>query len=250
MGDAFEAFLQANFSERLMVATDPGTTFVLASELLDLKLTPIFAPTRMQEIFADQIFPNKAPTVYVIGDPTWDTTPSCDWFVVRQQVAPPRAELKVVEARPKPKSRAFKMFNELREWLNLTTQETATLVGVGRTTPLAWERDGREPQPAHARQLYQVHSIVGSLVKRLGADPAIEWLERGEPSLRERLERGEIAQVARDAERILLQRERRSTLPERDAIVMEDQPADGAAPTVVPLRAGRRRRSRRQGGVA
>jgi hypothetical protein len=243
-------YIQAGFAQRLIVANDPTTTFVLASELLDMKLTPTFEPTKMQEILPDNLFHSKGTSVYLLFDVNRDTTPTCEW-IPEQRGPLPRAELRAVGKKSaKPKSRAFTMFDELRGWLSLTTQETARLVGVGRTTPLAWEREGRDPRPGHARRLYQVHAIVGALVKRLGADATAEWLERGTPSPWERLERGEIESVARDAERILLQREPRSMLPDRDALVVEDEAASGQAPGVIPLRAGRRRRTRRGGDAA
>jgi hypothetical protein len=79
-------------------------------------------------------------------------------------------------------SPAFRAFSELREWLSLSVPDAAELVGVGRTTPNSWERDGREPRPRLARRLYQLHALIGSLVRRHGVERTRVWLERGEPS--------------------------------------------------------------------
>jgi DNA-binding transcriptional regulator YiaG len=237
--------------EGMVIACLPGASFVLASEILDRKLTPTFGPTKKDELFTDEVFNAETVAVYVVRHRgPWSGTPTCDRVPDLLFEQGPRRQLVAVEAKSpqRPTSIAFTMFDELREWLNLTTDETARLVGVGRTTPLAWEREGREPRPAHARRLYQVHSIVSALVARVGVPAAVEWLERGEPSPRHRLEQGEITSVAREAERILLQRERRSELPARDELVVEDEDAPVAA--VVPLRRGRRRRSTRRGDAA
>jgi hypothetical protein len=80
------------------------------------------------------------------------------------------------------KTRAYRTFVELADWLGLTQAQTAELLGMGRTTPLAWEREGHEPQPARARRLYQTHALVSTLVRRLGREDTRRWLEAGDPS--------------------------------------------------------------------
>ena len=106
---------------------------------------------------------------------------------------------------PPPKgSKAFRAFTELRRWLGLTADDAADLVGVGRTTPNAWAREGREPRPASARRLYQLHSVVSALVHRFGEGGAIHWLETGEPSPRDLIVAGNLQEVTRAAERALI----------------------------------------------
>lgn len=78
-----------------------------------------------------------------------------------------------------PRSRAYAEFVELAGWLNMTLEETADLLAVGRTTPFTWEREGREPQPRRARRLHQTHTLVGALVERFGEDGARRWLHAG-----------------------------------------------------------------------
>jgi hypothetical protein len=113
--------------------------------------------------------------------------------------------LTVAPAEPKPRqSKAFQAFTELKTWLNLTTVEAAELVGVKRTTPSAWARDGREPRPSSGRRLYQIHSIVRAVVRDLGEDTATRWLESGAPSPRDLILGGQIEAAARSAERLLI----------------------------------------------
>lgn len=80
------------------------------------------------------------------------------------------------------RSRAFRAFTELRQWLNLSVPEAADLVKTGRTTPNSWERDQREPRPKRARRLFQLHGLVGAAVRRIGEEEATTWLQRGDPS--------------------------------------------------------------------
>jgi DNA-binding transcriptional regulator YiaG len=254
LADTFDLKI-SNFNryllEGLSITCLPGTSFVLASEILDRKLTPTFEPTKKDELFTDEIFNADTVAVYVMRHAgPWSRTPTCNSIPDLLFEQAHRPELRVVEVKSpqRPTSIAFTMFDEIREWLSLTTDETARLVGVGRTTPLAWEREGREPRPASARRLYQVHSIVSALVMRVGEPAAVEWLERGDPSPRHRLEQGEITSVAREVERILLQREPRSELPARDELVVEDE--DAPVARVVRLPRGRRRRSTRRGDAA
>ena len=228
-----------SFGGGVVFAAQGSASLLMASELLQLATTP--TSLNRQDLLSDNVFQARPLTV-VFADVPVNVTTSCDppfAFDVR-----PHRRLRVV-ARPARKSRAFEMFSDVRDWLNLTTEEAATLVGVGRTTPLAWERDGREPRPARARRLYQVHSLISALVERLGRGATAEWLERGTPSPRERLERGEVDAVATAAERILIQRAEQTSLPERDAIVVEE-PESEAAISAVPFPSTRRRRRRRE----
>jgi transcriptional regulator with XRE-family HTH domain len=227
------------YSCGVMLVADEPASFVLATQLLRLTTTPSSMQPHGLVHDVDVI-----PLRFVFNNTSGGITTPTDLYGELHDYRP-RVELHVVAA-PRRGSRAFEMFSELRDWLNLTTQQTASLVGIGRTTALAWERDGREPRAAHARRLYQVHSIIGALVKRLGRDAATEWLELGTPSPQELLERGDITDVARSAEQILLHRRKPTDAPEREALVVDEIDGD-AASTVVALRGTRRRRRRKQG---
>ncbi|HTC58841.1 MAG TPA: TIGR04255 family protein [Solirubrobacteraceae bacterium] len=80
------------------------------------------------------------------------------------------------------RSRAYGQFIELAQWLERSRAETADLLEIGRTTPSAWEREGREPQPRHARRLYQTHALLDSLISRQGSAETHRWLHAGSPS--------------------------------------------------------------------
>jgi DNA-binding XRE family transcriptional regulator len=146
---------------------------------------------------------------------------------------PPQARTTV------PRSKAFRAFTELRRWLRLTATEAADLIGVKRTTPNAWQREGREPRPASARRLYQLHSIVSSLVRKLGENEAIRWLETGDPSPREQLLRGELGVVARSAEALVIGRQ---PLPGPPPGALIEDPERVGVPSVPRIRRRRRHR--------
>ncbi len=88
-------------------------------------------------------------------------------------------------------SRAYRSFVQLASWLGRTQGETAHILGIGRTTPLAWRR-GREPQPARARRLYQTHALVSTLVRRIGEDETRRWLASGTPSPIDLIAQGDV----------------------------------------------------------
>ena len=105
-----------------------------------------------------------------------------------------------------PRSRAFRAFTELRGWLNLSVPETATLVGIGRTTANAWERVGHEPRPRRARRLYELHALAATLVRRLGVEGATAWLQRGDPSRWELMHREHLDEFADAVEAVTMGR--------------------------------------------
>jgi hypothetical protein len=114
--------------------------------------------------------------------------------------------LNLTPLRPPPQpprtTRAFAAFTELHSWLRLSVEETAALVGVGRTTPInSWLREGHEPRPETARRLYQLHALVSTVAQRLGSEGAYRWFASGSPSMLERLEAGDQSAVIAAAER-------------------------------------------------
>lgn len=114
---------------------------------------------------------------------------------VSVDAAPPRATI----------SRAWNAYLELGSWLALGKGETADLLGIGRTTPNAWEK-GREPQPARARSLYRTHAFVSTLVRRMGSEKTRLWLQSGEPSHLDRIRAGALDEVERAADHLIFGR--------------------------------------------
>jgi hypothetical protein len=78
-------------------------------------------------------------------------------------------------------SRAWVAFTELAGWLGIGKVATAALLGVSRGTTIAWKRGGA-PQPANERRLNRTHTVVKTLIRRMGLPEARNWLESGTPS--------------------------------------------------------------------
>jgi hypothetical protein len=92
-------------------------------------------------------------------------------------------------------ARAYAAFKDLGRWLMLDDPTVARMVGIKRTTPYAWEREGRQPRPVTVRRLLQHHAVVAAVVDRLGADGARAWLAAGSPSPVELLLNGRLDTV-------------------------------------------------------
>lgn len=106
-------------------------------------------------------------------------------------------------------SPAFNAFKELVGWLQATDADVAAMVGVGRTTPYSWKREGREPRRENVRRLFAAHTVVAALVRRLGEDDATQWLVYDDPSRRERILAGDLASIQAQARDLLFPRRRR-----------------------------------------
>lgn len=141
-------------------------------------------------------------------------------------------------------SRAYRTFTQLAGWLGMTQHETARLLGIGRTTPLAWRR-GHEPRPSRARRLYQTHALVNTLVRRLGQEETRLWLVRGNPSPLALIAAGDVTRADDRAEELIFGAH--DTAIALDAW-REDEPTQAApagptvpAPRVISRPAPRRR---------
>jgi hypothetical protein len=110
-------------------------------------------------------------------------------------------------------SPAFDAFKDLVRWLRATDDEVASMIGVGRTTPYAWKREGREPRRSTVRKLFQTHAVLAGLVNKLGEEPAVEWLVLDDPSRRERVLAGDLAAVQNEARPLLFGRRQRRIRP-------------------------------------
>ncbi|MDP8942915.1 MAG: hypothetical protein M3N16_02160 [Actinomycetota bacterium] len=143
-------------------------------------------------------------------------------------------------------SRAYRTFTELADWLGMTQEDAARLLGMGRTTPLAWRR-GHEPQPARARRLYQTHALLSTLVRRLGREQTLRWLDIGDPAPLELIRRGDVTAADDLAEQLIFgaapSRERLGAwVEEPEASSLPDAAPAQAQPRRVRRRAPRRRR--------
>lgn len=235
-----ESMLVPQTAQRFVVLDGPLTTHPTA-DLHDLALfsvLPLAAPTTPVPLVGaafDQVHRLASIALQPLVAPTATATYLPPLRIPHRYA---RFEPRIV---PVPRSRAYRAFTELTAWLGMTQEETATLLGIGRTTPLAWRR-GHEPQPARARRLFQTHALVKTLVRRLGTDEARRWLGRGTPSPLELIRSGNVAAADDRAEAMIFG----AAVPSRlDAWVDNDATPPTHAPD--PAAAGTPRRVRRRG---
>jgi hypothetical protein len=108
----------------------------------------------------------------------------------------------LVLTRGTPPARAWKTFEELSRWIGIGKVRTAKVLGISRGTTNAWKA-GREPQPGNARRLYRTHTIVKTLVRRLGLEETRIWLETGTPSPLDLLSAADLGAVDRAASKLV-----------------------------------------------
>jgi excisionase family DNA binding protein len=82
----------------------------------------------------------------------------------------------------KPELPHIGAFRRLRESLPITDDELADIVGVGRTTPYKWIREGVSPKPKTRRLIMQIDAIVRGLHAVQGQAQFNEWFVVGMPS--------------------------------------------------------------------
>jgi len=140
---------------------------------------------------------------------------------------------------------AYEAFKALGRWLDADDAAIADMVGVGRTTPYTWKRDGREPRAATAQRIYEYHATLDSLRRRLGAGGLRRWLHEGIPPRRDTLLASGLERLDVDVHALLFRREpaRRVDL----AAAPEDTAPVETTRGERPLRASGRR-PRRSGG--
>lgn len=136
---------------------------------------------------------------------------------------------------------AYRAFKDLARWLDAEDTQVADMVGIGRTTPYTWVREGREPRPATSQGIYEHHATLDSLQRRLGSDGFRRWLHAGIPSRREIILSGALRRLEPDVHDLLfrLPADRRvdlSAAPEDTT----QAPTSSTGPTVRP--SGRRPR--------
>jgi transcriptional regulator with XRE-family HTH domain len=138
---------------------------------------------------------------------------------------------------------AYRAFKDLGRWLSAPDDEIARAVGVGRTTIYAWKREGHEPRARTAQRLYEYHSVVEALRRRLGATGFRDWLYAGDTSPRDRMLAGQLEDVEARIHETLF---RRAGTEVDRAWTSEDLAPVERAEREEPLRlrGGRRRRAR------
>lgn len=109
-----------------------------------------------------------------------------------------------VSARTDPA--AYRAFKDLGRWLDAEDGQIADMVGIGRTTPYTWKREGREPRAATAQHIYEHHATLDALQRRLGVDGLRRWLHEGVPPRRDAVLAGDLASLERDVHEVLFRR--------------------------------------------
>ena len=237
-----ESMLVPQTAQRFVVLGDPLTTHPTAGlhDLALFSVLPLAAPTAPVPLVGaafDQVHRLALIALQPLVAPTATST-----YLPPLRI-PHRYALREPRIAPVPQSRAYHAFTELTAWLGMTQEETAALLGIGRTTPLAWRR-GHEPQPARARRLFQTHALVKTLVRRLGTDEARRWLGRGTPSPLELIRSGDVAAADDRAETMIFG----AAVPSRlDAWVDNDAAAPAPTHAPDPAAAVTPRRVRRRG---
>ncbi len=140
---------------------------------------------------------------------------------------------------------AYEAFKALGRWLNADDAAIADMVGVGRTTPYTWKRDGREPRAATSQRIYEYHATLDALRRSLGIGGLRHWLHEGVTPRREWLLAGDLEHLERDVHTVLFRRapDQRVDL----AAAPEDTAPAAAAPGGLPLRPSGRRPRRSRG---
>jgi len=121
---------------------------------------------------------------------------------------------------------AYEAFKALGRWLDADDAAIADMVGVGRTTPYAWKRDGREPRAATTQRMYEYDATIDSLQRRLGIRGLRRWLHEGNPSRRDTLLAGNLETLEGDVHAVLFRREPAQRIdlaaaPEESAMLAE-----------------------------
>jgi len=110
------------------------------------------------------------------------------------------------QRRPESDPPAYEAYKALGRWLAAGDAAIADMVGVGRTTPYTWKRDGREPRAATVQRIYEYHATLDSLRRKLGIAGLRRWLHEGVPPRLETLLAGELERLEADVHAELFSR--------------------------------------------
>jgi hypothetical protein len=140
---------------------------------------------------------------------------------------------------------AYEAFKALGRWLNADDAAIADMVGVGRTTPYTWKRDGREPRAATSQRIYEHHATLDAVRRRLGIGGLRRWLHEGVIPRRDVLLAGDLEHLEPDVHAVLFRRAPGQRVDLAGA--PEDTAPAAAAPGGRPLRPSGRRPRRSRG---
>jgi hypothetical protein len=78
-------------------------------------------------------------------------------------------------------ARALSAVADLRAWLGMTEEQIADIAGFSRRNYPNW-RAGQGSYQKTVRGLFEIHALVGGLVRALGSDGAVSWIALESPT--------------------------------------------------------------------
>jgi|ERR1035437_380397 hypothetical protein len=119
-------------------------------------------------------------------------------------------------------SREFgRYYDEVIEWLQLTTREMRQATGIGKSTRFYWNTNAA--RGSTGRRLAQVHALVASLVDRLGPEETRHWFRTGRPSGLDLLAADDVTALTRRAHDVVFERaEGAALLQARDELALQE----------------------------
>jgi hypothetical protein len=87
---------------------------------------------------------------------------------------------------------ALDAINGIAELFAVSAEDVAAAAGIGRTTPMNWQRTGATPRPSTVRDLWRIYGLAMRLRAVLGWEGTKSWIRAGEPSPLAMLESGDV----------------------------------------------------------
>lgn len=241
-GIAFEAGKSDETGWRLIASGGPSTTM--------LPTSPAARAAPWANVLS-VLATGETPLV-LSADPalTWQRTISeflsealvGQWRALAVGPSAPRTETASREPDGESESEAWDAFQDLRRWLNLTDEETADLLGLGKKTAYGWRRTGHPPQPRLARRVYEAHAFVRQMVSIFGEVEAARLIHQGGAnSAAALIAANRVAEAEARFASVMYERPRRAEVP-LEASQSGDEDAPGNDEPAVAPRAGGRRR--------
>ena len=131
--------------------------------------------------------------------------------------------IRVVSADERSDAVLLQHVRDARELLNVSTEELARAIGVGRSTLFTWLNGTAAARPSSRRPLDKLLALTSQLLRTFGYVGARMWLESGTPSYRDLILAGRTEEVSRELSSLL---RARRPLSERTRVrEVDEEPA-------------------------
>jgi hypothetical protein len=137
---------------------------------------------------------------------------------------------------------ALDAVHAMMELFGIPMVAVASASGIGRTTPLHWQRTGSVPRPSTVSQLWRLFGLGTGLKTVLGVAGTQSWLRSGSPSPLLLLERGDTDAFERRASAVIFNS--RAIRPFQLSFATVDEGEVEMASSMDAARASRRRSRR------